>query len=375
MTLAAERIDPPVEDPVSNVLKWVLMVVAILTFALLAWATTATYRLAPPQPDRFVGADGAVLMTNDDVVAGKGGFQKADLMDYGSLYGMGSYYGEDYTASTLVRLGTETQNNVSLATTGKAFAALTTDQQAAATAVMQHDLQTIDLTKTEVVLPPPVAAAIVSVRDDLSKSLNVADPPAGWTPAYSLNPQLAKQTADFLVFSALTTVARRPGVTWSWTENWPFEPMVGNTPTTNTFRWTWISFCFTFFAFGVVLFIYEFFLNNPDDAPMDPVLATFRPLTPSQKRISKYFSWSRRFCWSRSWPASSWRTLIMTGRASTASRSTTSCPSTPFATCISKRRSFGSDFRGSARRCSWRPPSPAARKRKASTGWWIRCSG
>ena len=29
MTLTAERIDPPVEDPVSNVLKWVLLVVAI----------------------------------------------------------------------------------------------------------------------------------------------------------------------------------------------------------------------------------------------------------------------------------------------------------------------------------------------------------
>ena len=281
MTLTAERIDPPVEDPVSNVLKWVLLVVAILTFALLAWATTATYRLAPPQPDRFVGADGAVLMTNDDIVAGKGGFQKADLMDYGSLYGMGSYYGEDYTASTLVRLGTETQNNVALATTGQAFAALTPDQQAAATAVMQHDLQRMDLTKTEVVLPSPVATAMVSVRDDLAKSLNVADPSVVWTPAYSLNPQLKRQTADFLVFSALTTVARRPGVTWSWTENWPYEPLVGNTPTANTFRWTWISFCFTFFAFGVVLFIYEFFLNNPDDAPMDPVLATFRPLTPT----------------------------------------------------------------------------------------------
>src|SRR5262249_28197496 len=34
-----------------------------------------------------------------------------------------------------------------------------------------------------------------------------------------------------------------------------FEPLVGNTPTTSTFRWTWISFCFTFFAFGAVLFI------------------------------------------------------------------------------------------------------------------------
>jgi len=50
-----------------------------------------------------------------------------------------------------------------------------------------------------------------------------------------------------------------------------------------------MSFCFTFFSFGVVLFIYEFFLSHPDDAPMDPVLATFRPLTRSQRRIGKYF--------------------------------------------------------------------------------------
>ena len=121
MTLTAAHIDPPVEDPVSNVLKWVLLVVAIATFGLLAWATVVTYRTAPPQPDRFVAANGTVLMTDDDIVAGKGGFQKADLMDYGSLYGMGSYYGEDYTASTLVRLGTATQNNVALATNGKPF--------------------------------------------------------------------------------------------------------------------------------------------------------------------------------------------------------------------------------------------------------------
>src|SRR5215469_17073481 len=124
MTLDAERIDQPVEDPVSSVLKWVLLAVAVLSFALLAWATTATYRLAPPQPDRFVAADGTVLMTGDDIFAGKGGFQKADLMDYGSLYGMGSYYGEDYTAAALVSLGTAARENIAQAMQGKQFAHL-----------------------------------------------------------------------------------------------------------------------------------------------------------------------------------------------------------------------------------------------------------
>ncbi len=289
MTLDAERMERPAEDSVSNVLKWVLLVVALVSFALLAWATTVTYRMAPPQPDRFMGANGAVLMTGDDIFAGKGGFQRADLMDYGSLYGMGSYYGEDYTASILVRLAEATQNNIALAEFRKDFVSLPAEQQAAATVAMQRALQRIDLTKPEVVLPDSVAAAVVTVRDQLATALNTANPAKGWTPAYSLSPQLTRQTADFLVFSALTTVARRPGVSWSWTQNWPYEPLVGNTPTTNTFRWTWMSFCFTFFAFGAVLFIYEFFLNDPDDAPMDPVLSTFRPLTASQKRIGKYF--------------------------------------------------------------------------------------
>src|SRR5215469_15895576 len=95
---------PGTNDPVSNVLKWILLAVAVVTFALMAWATVATYERAPPQPERFVSAYGTVLMTADDILTGKAGFQKADLMDYGSLYGMGSYYGQDYTAGTLIRL-------------------------------------------------------------------------------------------------------------------------------------------------------------------------------------------------------------------------------------------------------------------------------
>ena len=99
----------PSVDPVSDILKWVLLVTAVICFALLGWATVLTYEKAPPHPQAFVDRAGDVLMSADDIAAGKGGFQKADLMDYGSIYGMGSYFGEDYTASTLVRLGVLTK--------------------------------------------------------------------------------------------------------------------------------------------------------------------------------------------------------------------------------------------------------------------------
>src|SRR6185437_7314653 len=289
MSADISTIDRPADDPVSNVLKWVLLVVAIACFAGLGWMTVLTYRTAPPFPDRFVAVDGTPLMSAADIQAGKAGFQKADLMDYGSLYGMGSYFGEDYTASNLVRLATLTEAGLAAERFGKTLAQLSPEDQAAIKAVMQTQLQGIDLTANEVRVPTAVAQAIPQLRAQIAQSLLRHDFARGWTKAYSLDPTSAAQTADFLIYSSLTTVGRRPGSNISWTQNWPYEPLVGNTPTPSTFRWTWISFCFTFFAFGAVLYIYERYLNLADDAPMDPVFARFRPLTASQRRIGKYF--------------------------------------------------------------------------------------
>jgi nitric oxide reductase subunit B len=289
MSQFSQAPSPSTEDPVSNVLKWVLLAVAIACFALFAWSTVLTYERVPPQPDRFVAPSGETLMTADDIVAGKAGFQMADLMDYGSLYGMGSYFGQDYTAWALIRLAGLVENHLAQANYGKAYDALSPDQQAATRDAMRMQLQRVDLTQHEVRVPEALASAITTLRGDIVRQLGVADLDTGWTPAYSLDTESAAHTADFLIYSALTTVARRPNVTWSWTENWPYEPEVGNTPTTNTFVWTWASFCFAFLAFGIVLFIYEFWLNNPDNAPMDPVLARFGPLTESQRKVGKYF--------------------------------------------------------------------------------------
>ena len=94
----------PADDRVSNILKWVLLAVTIMSFGLFFWATAVTYDRAPPRPNRFIAPDGSTVLTASDIVSGKAGFQKADLMDYGSLYGMGSYFGQDYTAFALVRL-------------------------------------------------------------------------------------------------------------------------------------------------------------------------------------------------------------------------------------------------------------------------------
>ena len=134
-----------------------MLAVAVGSFALFAWATVLTYERAAPQPDRFVAAGGATLMTAEGIVAGKAGFQKADLMDYGSLYGMGSYFGQDYTAFGLMRLAKLTEERLAQSRFGAGFDTLPVDRQAAVRDEMRQQLQKIDLTQREVIVPDALA--------------------------------------------------------------------------------------------------------------------------------------------------------------------------------------------------------------------------
>jgi nitric oxide reductase subunit B len=103
-------------------------------------------------------------MSAEDIYAGKAGFQKADLMDYGSLYGMGSYFGEDYTAQNLVRLAILTEDNIAKTKHKKNLADLAPEQQAGVKVTMQAELQGVDLTKQVAVIPDALAGAITILQ-------------------------------------------------------------------------------------------------------------------------------------------------------------------------------------------------------------------
>lgn len=279
----------PSSDQVSNVLKWILLITAIVCFTVVIWGTFKTYQLSPPMPEHFVTPSGQTIMTQQDIIMGKAGFQRADLMDYGSLYGMGSYFGEDYTAKYLVRLGRLTENEIALKRFSKPFTDLSEGDQYVVRKSMQQSLQQIDLNSNQVILTDEVSKSITQLQSEISRFLIQHDFESGYTQAYSLDNQSALQTADFLIYSSLTTIAHRPGKDFSYTNNWPYEPTMGNTPTPDTFYWTWVSFCFVFFGFGVVLYIYHRYLSGVDDGIRTPLFMQFKPLTSSQRKAGQYF--------------------------------------------------------------------------------------
>lgn len=278
------------QDRVSRVLIWTLMFAVVACALGMAAATRSTYQQAAPLPQQMLTQDGTLVMSYDDIVAGKSGFQKADLMDYGSLYGMGSAFGEDYTAEYLVQMAKEVQNNLALASYSKPFNEIGTDQQYGITQKMRAQLQGVDLSQPNVILPDAVAKAIETLRPRIAASLLKDDFSKGYTGARALDTTSATQTANFLIYSSLTTVARRPGKDYSWTSNWPSEPLVGNQPTRSTFVWTWASFTMVFFAIGAVLVIFRLWIEpSGKNETFEPILSQFREPTPSQKALWKYF--------------------------------------------------------------------------------------
>lgn len=278
------------QDTTTRTLIILLLFVVVGCWAAMIWAGFHTYQYAPPLPEKFVSSSGQELMLSEGIISGKAAFQKADLMDYGSLYGMGSYFGIDYTAQYLVEIGQKVNEELSLKNYGKSFADLLPEQQYLVQRDMQAMLKEIALNESTVIIPDVVANVIIKLRQEITQSLLQHDFVKGWTKAYSLDNSEAENTANFFIYSVFTTIAHRPNQNISWTNNWPYEPSVGNEPATKSFMWTWGSLTLLFFSIGLVLAIFRLFIEDKTEHPIkENILEKFGNVTPSQMATGKFF--------------------------------------------------------------------------------------
>ncbi len=276
-------------DVIVRNLKIALLLTLVVTVGILIYGTFVTYSQAPPLPGQFLTREGRVVMTRQDIVAGKAAFQEADLMDYGSIYGMGSYFGEDYTAEFLHALGRNTEQTLAQSRYGSALASLTPGHRFDVRSLMRKDLQGLPLQKAHVVLPRALSQALHLVRARAMSELLHNHFAHGWTKPGGFDRTKARHLADFLIYSAMTTIARRPGQTFSYTNNWPYAPTEGNSPTVPTFIWTWISFAWVMFATGAVIYLFYRYIHTEDRAPRETLIQGFPALTESQRKTGKYF--------------------------------------------------------------------------------------
>jgi nitric oxide reductase subunit B len=233
------------------------ILVMIAGFSVLSIVTVLTYTNAPPIPEQVTDLTGSVLFTGADIQAGQEVFLKYGLMEHGSLWGHGAYLGPDYSAEYLHRLSEVTRDTIATERYSKPFAQLSPDEQSVISA------RTIAALKENRYEPASRAlrfssgevAAYRTQLPEWSDYFTRKDAAPGLPANYIQNPAERKALTAYFAWAAWATTAHRPGKDYSYTNNWPYEPIAGNRPSTETYVWSALSLITLLSGLGLILFV------------------------------------------------------------------------------------------------------------------------
>jgi nitric oxide reductase subunit B len=242
MSIAAQPLTA--EDPALS--PWwlrALLIVMVVGFAALIAITSLAYRNAPPIPSQVVDAQGAALFSGEDIQNGQAIFLKYGLMANGSIWGHGAYLGPDYSADALHRIGEDTAAAIAQQQYQQPLTALTPAQQAAVHAETALELKTnrYDDASGTLHLTAPQTAAYRQQIDYWTRYFLDPSRNGGLKPGLITDPAELRQFTAFVTWAAWASVANRPGEAHSYTNNFPYDPSVGNTPIPDALLWSALS--------------------------------------------------------------------------------------------------------------------------------------
>ena len=293
----------------------VLATLLVVSFGVLLWAGTEIFRAAPPIPEQVVAANGTVAFTRADIEEGREVWQSMGGMQLGSIWGHGAYVAPDWSADWLHREAVEMLNLWARQDDSMAsYDLLPPEEQGALRGRLQQEMRrnTYD----------PATGTIAISRDRLAALSNVAahyeslfgnDPAtAKLREAYAMKegtvPDAGHRRAlsAFFWWTAWAAGTERPATAGNtlaptqagvaparvtYTNNWPSEPLIGNTPPPAL--WVWSAFSVLFLIAGIAVLGWHHAVSHgrgelPVELPKTDPFATLQ-VTPSMRATAKYF--------------------------------------------------------------------------------------
>lgn len=280
------------EGPVSPWWLRILGIVMVVGFALLLMITALAYRNAPPIPDRVVDAQGNTVFTGQDVRNGQAVFLRYGLMDNGSIWGHGAYLGPDYSALALHWMGQDTARAIALRQYARPPEQLNDMEKAALQAQTAVVMKTnrYDAATGILHLTGPEAAAYHRQVGYWADYFTASARNGGLKPNLITDPVELHQFAAFVGWAAWASVATRPGETYSYTNNFPYDPSVGNVPTSGSILWSALSLVVLLGGIATVLLIFGRFehLGWVSERHIHPQVLP-GTASPGQRALVKYF--------------------------------------------------------------------------------------
>lgn len=238
--------------------KHALLLTMVCGFTILIWLSARTYRDAPPIPERVTTPSGETLFTGGDILAGQQVFLKYGLMENGTIWGHGAYLGPDFSAEYLHASAASAAEVLAAERYSRSCAQLTTEEQARVNAdVLQlfRENRYVPQTRTLTLTEPESRSyrqQLVKWKGYFSQTRTSAGLPVN----YINDPDELRALTAFFAWTAWASVARRPGKPYSYTNNFPYDPLVGNTPSTDAVLWSALSLIALLGATAGALFVF-----------------------------------------------------------------------------------------------------------------------
>ncbi len=274
---------------------WLGAVLAV-SFAVLIYYGTEIYRKIPPVPDKIVTTEGIVVATGQEIKDGQNVWQSIGGQTVGSIWGHGAYIAPDWNADFLHRESLLLLQEYAKKE-GKVYANLPKEEQAKYEVLIRKELRenTLNESTNEIVISPERAFVHQQLADHYRK-LFMDDPSYDvLREQYAIKLSSVKDADrmklmnSFFVWSSWVCITNRPGDTVSYTNNWPHDPLIGNTPPASLHFWSGFSVLLLLVGVGLLVLYYA---KNKEDE-MAEVLPAEDPLrhlvvTPSMKATLKY---------------------------------------------------------------------------------------
>ncbi|MFN8206561.1 MAG: cbb3-type cytochrome c oxidase subunit I [Bacteroidales bacterium] len=263
-------------------------IIAIIMVSMLIYYTANLQKEVPPIPQQVKSVSGELLYTYDDVIEGKGYFQQFDLMDWGTMLGMGAYMGPDFSTDFLHYRAEFLYDYYGRELYGKPNKDLSDIERGAVKERVKQDFRKqTSLLKETTVYTDASASAYKKNVEYLVNLLVNGDPSRAFKGGV-IRSEEAQKIATFVDWAQLVASSWRTGTQRTWSNNWPPEPLIDQNLTFLSHKISLWEFLLLWTLTIVVIFLaYEFLFKKEEGEKLEEPLR-ITSLFKSQKKLLKY---------------------------------------------------------------------------------------
>ena len=267
--------------------------VVVLSFITLIWIGSEVYQTQPPIPETVIIKETKeILYTKEDIQTGQNVWESIGGMEVGSIWGHGSYVAPDWTADWIHKEAVFMLEAWAKNDFNTKYDDLDVEQKAALKARLIKDIKTNTFLESDksITISENRLAAIKENIKHYSSIFSEGKEEYAIPKGALVNPEKLEQLNAFLFWTSWAASTNRPEKDYTYTSNWPHEPLIDNNITKGSLVWSGLSVVLLLLFIGILTYYYLVnhekgeVLNKPETDPL-----TNMKLFPSQKTILKYF--------------------------------------------------------------------------------------